>query len=65
MSNIIYSLRYSVDLPEDFLEGLVGRPDDESDEWYEQAGQAGEDYVRDNPLEAIEHFSADEPEVDC
>jgi ATP-dependent protease HslVU (ClpYQ) peptidase subunit len=61
--NALVSVRFTVDVPEPVLERLVGRADDESDEWYRAACEAAEEWVRDDLLRALEH--AGEPDVDC
>jgi hypothetical protein len=63
MSNALVDLRFTLDIPEDKVEKIAGRPDDGSQEWHEHAWQAVEDWVQDNAPDAME-FVSDEPDVE-
>lgn len=43
MSNVLVGIRGTIDVPERKLEERVGRPDDDSDEWYEEACRKAEE----------------------
>jgi hypothetical protein len=61
--NALVSLRFTIDVPEDVIERLMGRPDDDSDGYYESASHKAEEWVSDDLMRAIEH-AADEPRVE-
>jgi hypothetical protein len=65
MSNALVRVWFTLDIPEGRLEELVGRPDDDSDGWYEEAWTRAEEYVRDNLIEAIGRHALGEPDVEC
>lgn len=64
MTNVLVTVRFTVDVSEERVEGLVGRPDDSSDDWYSDAYQAAQDWVADNLPVALESTTG-EPEVEA
>jgi hypothetical protein len=64
MSNMLVDVSFTVDIPRDKMAELVGRADDGSNGWWEQGTAKAIEYVRDDPMGAIEQYSHDEPEVD-
>jgi hypothetical protein len=62
--NALVQIRWTIDIPEERLVKLVGRPDDGSDKWFEASGDAAEEWVRDNIIECLE-FATGEPDVEC
>jgi hypothetical protein len=56
MSNALISVRFTVDVPEEKLADIAATPDDGTDSWYEEAAVAAEEWVRDNPMDAIERY---------
>lgn len=66
MSNTLVTVRWTLDIPEDKLAELVGRPDDDTDEWWQESGEKAAEYVRDNIMDALERYGqAYEPDVEC
>jgi hypothetical protein len=63
MSNVLVHVTYVVDVPEEKVAALVGRPDDESQGWWEKASDRACDWVRDNLPDVLE--STGEPEVEA
>lgn len=64
MSNVLVDVRFVVDVPESKVLQLVGRPDDSSDGWYEEACVTAGEWVRDNLMDAIDLAKEPDIEVD-
>lgn len=64
MSNVLASVRFTVDVSEEKAERLVGRPDDGSDAWYSEACAAVEKAIDDDPLPYLESCAPPDVEVD-
>jgi hypothetical protein len=64
MTNVLVDVWFTVDVPEDRVLKLVGRPDDDSQEWYEAAGIAAGEWVRDNMMDALDLAEPPDIEVD-
>lgn len=62
MSNALVRVQFTVDVPEGKLEQLVGRPDDESQAWHEEAAEKAEEAVSEDVMAYLEY--AGEPEVE-
>ena len=63
MSNALARVTYRLDVPEEVLEKLVGRPDDDSEEWYQESLARLEEELKDEPLPFLVYAAA-EPDVD-
>lgn len=63
--NKIVSYRIRLDIPEAVVERLVGREDDGSDAWHEDAWDAVEEAVKDDPNAYLEHAISEEVEVEA
>lgn len=63
MSNVLVDVRFTVDVPKSKVESLMGRPDDDSEDYWQGAAGKAIDWVRDNLPEALE--LAGEPEVEA
>ena len=63
MSNVLVHVSFTVDVSEERITRLMGRPDDDSDGYYENATYKAEEWVRDNLPDALE--SAGEPDVEA
>ena len=63
VKNVLVDYRVTINVPADRLERNVGRPDDETDDWYQEACDKAEQWARENP-EALED-ATDEPEVEA
>jgi hypothetical protein len=61
--NACVELRFTLNLPQHVLERLVGRSDDGSDEWHEEAGAAAVEAVENDWYEFID--CAGPPHVEC
>jgi hypothetical protein len=64
MSNALLHMRFTLDIPEEKLEALVGRPDDGSDDWFAESAAKAEEWARDDIRGALD-YASDEPEVEC
>lgn len=64
MSNVLVDVRFVVDVPESRVLQLVGRPDDDSQEFYEDACVAAGEWVRDNMMDALDLAGEPDVEVD-
>lgn len=66
MSNALVQIRWTLDIPETKLVTLMGRPDDDSDDWYQESAGKAEEYVRENIMDAIGNYGhIYEPDVSC
>lgn len=64
MSNILVRIEWTLDIPEEDLVAMVGRPDDGGPEWYGEAGEQAAAYVEDDLHGALEKYGhAYPPEV--
>ena len=63
MSNALGRIAFPIDLPKEKLVELVGRPADDTDDWFREACELGEEWVKDHIPEALERY-AGEPEVE-
>lgn len=64
MSNVLVDVRFVVDVPAEKVEKLVGRADDESQDFYEAACIAAGEWVRDNLSDALDLAGEPDVEVD-
>lgn len=64
MANAIVDLRFKLNLSEETVEKIAGRPDDNSQEWHEEAWKRVEEAVREAPAHYLSDFVTDEPEVE-
>jgi hypothetical protein len=62
MSNVLVDVRFTVDVPKERVESLMGRPDDDSEAYWQQAADKAAGWVRDNLADALE--LAGEPQVE-
>lgn len=58
MSNILVKVSGTVDVSEETLTEALGRPDDGSQEWHEQAALKAEELCEDNDF-LVSHLSGD------
>lgn len=63
MTNILVHLAFTVDVPEERIAALMGKPDDDSDAYYEAATYKAEEWVRDNLRDALDLTG--EPDVEA
>lgn len=63
--NALADVHFKLDIPEDKLAELVGRPDDDSDGWRQEACEAAEEWIRNYTPEALEKYSDGLAEVEC
>lgn len=63
MSTAYIDLTFSIQLPEDVVDDLVGRIDDDSQEWTEDAQVAVEDAIASDPLQFMEYAVSEDAEV--
>lgn len=63
MTNVLVSVRFTVDVPESRVEILMGRADDDSEEYWQDAVEKAAEWVSDNLPDALE--LAEEPDVDA
>lgn len=56
-------ITFTVELPAEVVEGIVGQPDDGSDEYYEKAGPKIERAVGDDPMNFLDYSVGEEVEI--
>jgi hypothetical protein len=64
MTNVLVQVRFTVDVQEERIASLVGRPDDDSDAYYEQACAKASEWVAENLPVALD-MVRDEPDVEA
>jgi hypothetical protein len=66
MTNHLIHVRFTLDVTEEKLAALMGRPDDGTDGWHEESYGKAIQYVEDNLMDAIDQYGqVYEPEVEA
>jgi len=63
MSNELVHLNFTLDIPEEVCEKLIGRPDDGSDDYYQEIAEKLQAAVADEPSRFLEYVTDTEVEI--
>lgn len=64
MSNALVTMSFRLNISEARIEKWMGRPDDGSQEWHEEAWGRVEEACKDDPSGLLADCSTDEPDVE-